>query len=92
MHACIAAVSQAVPTVALAYSDKFIGVMKAAGVSVPVADLRRESAMGVCNAIQKAFNNRGDLKADLNGQMSQVRNRIAIEFSSDDLKRWVVNL
>ena len=32
MHACIAALSQMIPTVGLAYSDKFLGVFESAGV------------------------------------------------------------
>ena len=41
MHACIAAVSQCVPAVCVAYSDKFIGVMGAIGVDSIVADARK---------------------------------------------------
>ena len=33
MHSCIAAVSQCVPAVSIAYSDKFIGVMATLGLS-----------------------------------------------------------
>ncbi len=40
MHACIAALSQCIPTVCLAYSRKFIGVMESIGCAESVADLR----------------------------------------------------
>jgi polysaccharide pyruvyl transferase WcaK-like protein len=40
MHACIAAISQAVPAVSLAYSDKFVGVMETLGLTRLVGDLR----------------------------------------------------
>jgi colanic acid/amylovoran biosynthesis protein len=43
MHACVAAVSQGVPAVCLAYSDKFAGVMKPLGEAAGVLDLRETS-------------------------------------------------
>jgi colanic acid/amylovoran biosynthesis protein len=41
MHACIAAISQGVPTAALAYSDKFKGVFESIGLENLVVDGRR---------------------------------------------------
>lgn len=41
MHACIAAISQSIPTSCLAYSDKFSGVMGMANVEGTVLDLRQ---------------------------------------------------
>ena len=38
MHACIAALSQTVPAVAIAYSRKFLGVMETIGVEDIVVD------------------------------------------------------
>ena len=40
MHACIAALSQSIPAVGIAYSDKFSGVFASAGVERLVADPR----------------------------------------------------
>ncbi len=46
MHACIAAVSQHVPAVAIAYSDKFVGVLQTVGVEFLVADARTMDEAG----------------------------------------------
>jgi colanic acid/amylovoran biosynthesis protein len=40
MHACIAAISQGIPTIAVAYSRKFIGVFESVGLGEFVVDLR----------------------------------------------------
>jgi len=41
MHACIAALSQMIPTVGLAYSQKFLGVFESAGAGNMVLDCRK---------------------------------------------------
>lgn len=41
MHACIAAISQGIPTLCHAYSDKFTGVMSMVGMEDTVVDMRR---------------------------------------------------
>jgi polysaccharide pyruvyl transferase WcaK-like protein len=41
MHACIAAISQCVPTVAIAYSRKFDGVFRSVGIQEMVLDARK---------------------------------------------------
>ena len=43
MHACIAALSQGIPTVAVAYSKKFMGVFESAGMGHMVVDARDTS-------------------------------------------------
>jgi colanic acid/amylovoran biosynthesis protein len=58
MHACIAALSQNVPTVAMAYSDKFIGVMDSVGIGDFVVDLRKSDFNDVINLIDKAYSER----------------------------------
>jgi len=40
MHACIAALSQGIPTVAVAYSEKFVGVFGSIGLGEMVVDAR----------------------------------------------------
>lgn len=40
MHACIAAISQGIPTLCHAYSDKFTGVMSMVGMEDTVVDMR----------------------------------------------------
>jgi len=50
MHACIAAISQAVPTAAVAYSKKFRGVFESVGLETMVVDAR---SVGLDEAVYK---------------------------------------
>ena len=65
MHACIAAVSQCVPTVSLSYSDKFAGVMATFGASSQVADLRTMDKHQVLEIVRYAVDHCDDLRAQL---------------------------
>lgn len=61
MHACIAALSQQIPAVAIAYSDKFIGVLDTIGVSSLVADARRLDEKLILSLIDEAYDGRHKL-------------------------------
>ena len=65
MHACIAAASQEVPTVCLAYSAKFAGVMKWIHSGVRVMDLRRVGSADVADVCGDVFRNREKLRNEL---------------------------
>lgn len=58
MHACIAALSQAVPTIGLAYSEKFLGVFESAGVGGSIIDLRHVEKSAAISAVLSAFEDR----------------------------------
>lgn len=58
MHACIAALSQEVPAVGLAYSRKFAGVYETVGVEDLVVDLRDLSEAEVIERVKTLFNQR----------------------------------
>jgi colanic acid/amylovoran biosynthesis protein len=57
MHACIGALSQGIPTIAVAYSKKFLGVFNSIGEGNMVIDARTvdiETALqNICNAFQE---------------------------------------
>lgn len=55
MHACIAAISSGVPTVAIAYSKKFIGVWSMIGLSDCVSDPRTEDMETILTNIKNKF-------------------------------------
>ena len=65
MHACIAALSQGIPTVGVAYSRKFLGVFESIGAGDMVADARKLNADEIINKILLDFGNRDDLKSKL---------------------------
>jgi polysaccharide pyruvyl transferase WcaK-like protein len=73
MHACIAAVSQGVPPVSIAYSDKFAGVMDAVGVAELVADPRRMSEEEIISLVEDAYSRRRALQASLSSRMGAIR-------------------
>jgi polysaccharide pyruvyl transferase WcaK-like protein len=76
MHACIAALSQNIPTVSIAYSRKFAGVMQTIGVEELVADPRRLEKEEILGIIDKAFDKRDVLKGHLERTMPQVKEKV----------------
>lgn len=76
MHACIAAVSQNVPAVSIAYSRKFYGVMESIGLESCVADPRELGREEVIAMISRNFDNREELKKGLEQTMPLVRESV----------------
>ena len=84
MHACIAATSQCVPAVAIAYSDKFIGVMETVGVPSVVADARKLNLDELLARIESLYDMRSSLKRELEGLMPRVIGAALQTFSEDE--------
>jgi polysaccharide pyruvyl transferase WcaK-like protein len=76
MHACIAALSQSIPAVAMAYSDKFVGVMQTIGVDNLVADPREMNKNEIMNIIDWVFEQRDYFRAQLSLKMPQVKESV----------------
>ena len=76
MHACIAAISQAVPCVALAYSDKFRGVLGSFGNPHLVVDLRREDPTRIIATMNHALLTRQTLRAHLASRNSGILRKV----------------
>ena len=76
MHACIAALSQCVPTVGLAYSDKFLGVFESANVGDSVIDLRRCEMSAIVEHVILAFQRRDDSARQLQASMRITQEKI----------------
>lgn len=81
MHACIAALSQCVPAVGIAYSDKFSGVFATVGVEKLVADPRRHDAQAVLAIVRRAFQDRADWRRHLEGRIPALQRQILNEFA-----------
>lgn len=75
MHACIAAISQHVPAVSIAYSDKFIGVMQTVGIEASVVDPRKTSEEEILKVFNRAFDERALVRQQLERTMPQVKER-----------------
>lgn len=76
MHACIAALSQCVPAVPIAYSRKFIGVMESIGVESYVADPCALESGAILDIIDKAFEDRAAIAEKLRAQMPAVKEKV----------------
>jgi colanic acid/amylovoran biosynthesis protein len=76
MHACIAALSQGVPAVGLAYSRKFLGVLRSIGVENLVVDLRECGAGKISKLIDDAYLSREKIQSDLADRMPSVRQTV----------------
>lgn len=73
MHACIAALSQAIPAVGIAYSRKFSGVLESIGTGQLVADLRELDIEETLGMIGRAYAERAAIKSRLQQAMAAVK-------------------
>jgi len=76
MHACIAAMSQAVPAMGLAYSRKFAGVFDTMGAGNLVADLTQSDVEGLLQLVEKRFNERVELRKKLQSSALKLRGSV----------------
>jgi polysaccharide pyruvyl transferase WcaK-like protein len=76
MHACIAALSQSVPAVGIAYSRKFMGVFESIGMQDLVVDLRKQTDASILSIINDIYNRRSEFRKDLQGKMPAVRKQV----------------
>lgn len=72
MHACIAALSQCVPSVAVAYSQKFAGVLNTIGVPDLVLDARALSVEEILAKIEILFESREGTARLLQAKMPDI--------------------
>ena len=79
MHACIAALSQCVPCLPIAYSDKFIGVIDSLcpagenGGGLPVVDARKLNAGEILDLVGCCYDSRFDMHDFLQRTISAVK-------------------
>jgi polysaccharide pyruvyl transferase WcaK-like protein len=73
MHACIGAVSEQVPAAAVAYSDKFLGVMETIGIPALTVDARALDTQGLLDAITGLWLQRSALASHLAARMPEIR-------------------
>jgi polysaccharide pyruvyl transferase WcaK-like protein len=76
MHACIAALSQAVPAVSVAYSDKFVGVMETIGLEYAVADARHLDENEVLAVVEHCFDRRSEIRNGLLERMTRIKSSV----------------
>jgi len=76
MHSCIAALSQEIPSVGIAYSEKFRGVFESIGVEQFVADPRTMSVREVLSLVDRTLDNRIATSEHLKRIMPKVRRSV----------------
>jgi len=84
MHACIAALSQSIPALAIAYSDKFIGVLQTLGVDSLVADARHMDDDSIVNAVAHSYDHRSSIRQRLDHKIPLVKERVLRLFADVD--------
>jgi colanic acid/amylovoran biosynthesis protein len=80
MHACIAALSQGIPTVAVAYSKKFMGVFDSAGMGHMVVDARDTNMADAEDRILSLYRESGHIRQDLIHQVESLRTLLSETF------------
>jgi polysaccharide pyruvyl transferase WcaK-like protein len=80
MHACIAALSQEIPTAGVAYSQKFAGVFESVGAADWVVDGRFLDTDAAVDRIIHCFQNRSEMKANLQKNIGLAKSRVMATF------------
>jgi len=86
MHACIGAVSQCVPTLGLAYSSKFAGVLNAEETGAQVCDLRSAGTAEVLAAVRSSFCSRQQARERLEHAIPRLKAAAEDIFASADFQ------
>ena len=73
MHACIAALSQCIPALGLAYSRKFRGVFESVDVEDLVLDLRQHNEKSIITLSNSIYQRRDEFRARLKNKMPTVK-------------------
>jgi colanic acid/amylovoran biosynthesis protein len=84
MHACIAAMSQGIPAVGLAYSKKFQGVFESVGVGECVIDMRSLDQELVIRTVEGIFKDRQRIRSLLDTVIPATQNLINSIFKDLD--------
>lgn len=76
MHACIAALSQSVPALAISYSDKFIGVLQTLDIDSLVADARRLDEDSILEVTARNYDQRSSIRQCLDRKIPLVKETV----------------
>lgn len=82
MHACIAALSQNIPAVGLAYSGKFLGVFQSIGMENLIIDLRSNKDSAIIQAIENIYKKRVEFRSVLEERNALVKKVVLSVFSA----------
>ena len=77
MHSCIAAMSQGIPAIGLAYSKKFQGVFRSVGAEQSVIDMRQLDSEEILRAVTESLQRRQVISERLGQAVPEVRDMIS---------------
>lgn len=80
MHACIAALSQGIPAVGVAYSKKFRGVFESVGMEDWIIDGRETSTEAALERVKTLFERREEVQAGLKRRVAEAQKLLAETF------------
>jgi len=80
MHACIAALSQAIPTIGVAYSRKFKGVFDSIGSGDTVLDARLLDEETVITKVMDCYKKRSEIRTHVKEKIAAAQKRIMAVF------------
>ena len=76
MHACIAALSQAIPAISIAYSQKFLGVFETVDAGSLVADPRHLTTEQILEVVNDAMGRREEISTGLRRKVAEVKREL----------------
>lgn len=76
MHSCIAAISQCIPTIGMAYSKKFVGVFDTVGVTDCIVDMRKSNNTSALSEIDFMYQNRKNIHNRLINAVPKTKEKI----------------
>ncbi len=85
MHSCIAALSQSIPAVGIAYSKKFRGVFDTVGLGRCVAEVYQCDKDELLSIVKAAFEERDQIRSQLNSVLPDVKSNIMNMFETVDV-------
>lgn len=86
MHSTIAALSQCVPSVGMAYSEKFAGVFQTVGAENSVIDMRKHDIPVILKRIQDIFLLKEDVKRHLTNVVPNIQKTVMSLFEDLEIK------
>ena len=82
MHACIAALSQSIPAVGIAYSKKFQGVFESVGLGNCVANAHRCNKDELLSIVEAAFERRDQTRTHLETVIPEIKANLLNMFNT----------
>jgi colanic acid/amylovoran biosynthesis protein len=82
LHSCIAALSQGIPTVGVAYSKKFEGVFGSVGMADWIVDGRTTSSPDAVREVHDHFTHRSEIRTPLAIKVARAKSALNESFAS----------